>query len=208
MKTSDYHLNVFINCPFDNDYSPIMEAIIFAIHDCGFVARSALELNDSGEVRIEKISRIVGECRFGVHDICRVELDEAHCLPRFNMPFELGLFIGARRFGSALDQQKISLILDSEKYRYQKYCSDIAGQDIQSHGHSPEIVVRIIRNWLRSTSRLPSPLIPGGNIMVARFQAFQSDLPLLCKKLMVERSELIFADYTTIISEWQSRNAW
>jgi len=32
------------------------------------------------------------------HDISRTELNE-HSLPRFNMPLELGLFLGASRFG-------------------------------------------------------------------------------------------------------------
>lgn len=35
---------VFINCPFDNAYKPIFDAIVFAIYDLGFVARSALKI--------------------------------------------------------------------------------------------------------------------------------------------------------------------
>ncbi len=49
-------------------------------------------------------------------------------LPRFNMPLELGIFLGAKRFGSQKQKQKNGLILDREKYRYQSFCSDIAGQ--------------------------------------------------------------------------------
>jgi hypothetical protein len=34
-------------------------------------------------------------CRYSFHDISRVELDEKRpCLPRFNMPFELGAAVG------------------------------------------------------------------------------------------------------------------
>ncbi|HEX2205345.1 MAG TPA: hypothetical protein VHG91_18695 [Longimicrobium sp.] len=40
---------------------------MFAVHDCGFVARSALELDDGSEVRIEKIKRLIDESRFGIH---------------------------------------------------------------------------------------------------------------------------------------------
>jgi hypothetical protein len=40
-----------------------MEALIFAIHDCGFIARSALEAEDSAEVRIDKIAKIIKYCR-------------------------------------------------------------------------------------------------------------------------------------------------
>jgi hypothetical protein len=58
LAAAGYNLNVFVNCPFDDSYLPLMEALIFAIHDCGFIARSALEAEDSSEVRIDKIARI------------------------------------------------------------------------------------------------------------------------------------------------------
>lgn len=84
--------DVFINCPFDTGYRPILTAIVFAIHDLGFVARSALERDDGGEVRLSKIEGIIEQCKFGIHDLSAVELDTSTHLPRFNMPLELGLF--------------------------------------------------------------------------------------------------------------------
>ena len=94
-RTGNYERNIFLNCPFDAAYRPLFEALVFAIHDCGFQARCALEAEDSGEERIRKIKRIIRECRFGVHDISRVQLDPVNQLPRFNMPLELGLFLVA-----------------------------------------------------------------------------------------------------------------
>lgn len=41
--------NVFINCPFDDEYQPLFRALVFAVQDCGFVARSALERDDGSE---------------------------------------------------------------------------------------------------------------------------------------------------------------
>ena len=61
--------HVFINCPFDSVYKPIFDAIVFAIYDLGFVARSALEIDDGTEFRLAKIERIIEECRYGIHDI-------------------------------------------------------------------------------------------------------------------------------------------
>ena len=72
----------------------------------------------SGDVRFDKIQRIVAECKFGVHDISRTELDQEHQLPRFNMPLELGVFIGARRFGNT--QQKNKNYACAEVSRYEK----------------------------------------------------------------------------------------
>ena len=74
--STTYPTSVFINCPFDNSYLELFRAVIFAVHDCGFVARSALEIDDSGQVRIEKIIAIIRQCQYGVHDISRTDLDE------------------------------------------------------------------------------------------------------------------------------------
>ncbi len=114
---SDFETSVFVNCPFDDAYKPMFEAIVFAVFDCGYRPRCALEAYDAGEVRIEKIAALVRNCRLGVHDISRTELNAAG-LPRFNMPFELGLFLGAKRFGNAVQRRKTCLVLDREPYRY------------------------------------------------------------------------------------------
>jgi hypothetical protein len=128
---SDYDYNVFINCPFDDHYSHLFDAILFAIYECGFRPRCALEVDNAGDIRMEKICKIISECRFGIHDISRTELDPTNNLPRFNMPLELGLFLGAKKFGSKQQKDKIIIIFDKEQYRYQKYLSDIAGQELK-----------------------------------------------------------------------------
>lgn len=108
----DYDRQVFINCPFDDDYLPMLRAIVFSIHACGCKARCALEVVDAGEVRMSKILRLIRGCRFGLHDISRTSLDEMNGLPRFNMPLELGLFLGAAHFGSGGQRRKRTLIMD------------------------------------------------------------------------------------------------
>jgi hypothetical protein len=137
--------SVFINCPFDNQYWPIFEAVVFTVVACGFPPRCALEELDSGTVRLTKIQRIIRGCRFGIHDLSRVELAAANSLPRFNMPFELGLDIAAKAFGVGAVRRKQFLILDSAPYRYQQFISDISGQDIGCHDGSPDRAIDIVR---------------------------------------------------------------
>ena len=60
-------------------------------------------------------------------------------------------------------------------YRYQQFISDIAGQDIQAHNNEVETIVRVVRNWLRTTSGRQT--IPWGNIIWERYQTFLRDLP-------------------------------
>jgi len=91
--------HVFINCPFDDRYRPVFDAIVFAVYDLGFIARCSLEEDDAGDFRLSKIERMIEECRFGINDLSAVTLDAITNLPRFNMPLELALFLGCRRFG-------------------------------------------------------------------------------------------------------------
>jgi hypothetical protein len=137
--------HVFINCPFDPQYQSLFEAIVFTVSVCGLRPRCALEEEDGSQIRIEKIFNIISTCRFGIHDISKTELDEVNFLPRFNMPLELGIFLGAKRFGAGEQKDKTCLILDREKYRYQKFISDIAGQDIRAHGDDPKEAISIVR---------------------------------------------------------------
>ena len=208
MARSAYNENVFVNCPFDSEYQPLFEALVFAVHDCGFIARCALEIDDASQVRIDKIMDIVAECRLGIHDVSRTELDEGTTLPRFNMPLELGVFLGAKRYGAGLQKQKLCIVLDREPNRVQRFCSDIAGQDVRSHGGTSTGMVSTIRNWLRNASHQSGIIVPSGSRMVKRYERFQRELPLLCDRLGLDRDELIFNDYTTVTAEWLKVNSW
>lgn len=195
-----YSTDVFINCPFDRKYQPIFDAVVFAVFDCGFRARCARELDDASEVRIEKIANIIRESRFGIHDLSRTELDEKSRLPRFNMPLELGMFLAAKRFGDATQRRKVALILDRRQYRYQRFISDIAGQDIRCHENRPNEAIRTVRNWLSSASRRRR--IPGGTTIRRRYAKFRKDLPKLCDELGLDREDLTFNDFCSVVAHW------
>lgn len=177
-----------------------MEATVFSIFDCGFYPRCALEENDSGTVRFNKIKKIIEESAYGIHDLSRTELDKSTKLPRFNMPFELGIFLGASELGDKKQKQKKCLILDIERYRYQKFISDISGHDIQSHDHNVKKIIKCIRNWLSDASKRKN--IPGAAEIIRRFKLFKKDLPAMCKEASISVKELTFNDYMQFISQW------
>ena len=139
-----YERQIFINCPFDDEYIPLFRVIVFIVQACGYEVRCALESQDAGEVRISKILRLIKHCRMGIHDVSRTALDPVNGLPRFNMPLELGLFLGAAHFGNPVQRKKHALILDTERFRYQKFISDIADQDIKAHGNDPSRVIHAV----------------------------------------------------------------
>jgi hypothetical protein len=206
MPAASYEYNVFINCPFDDAYRPLFRALVFAVHDCGYIARCSLEVADASEVRIEKIANIIAACKFGIHDISRTEPDDATGLPRFNMPLELGMFLGAKRFGRAEQKQKNCLILDVERYRFQKFVSDIAGQDINAHGADAAKAIKLVRDWL-SNATPASIKIPGGALIASRYELFRKDLPAMCEKLHLDVDELTFNNYVVQVEEWLKLNA-
>lgn len=204
MASSDYESNVFINCPFDDAYRPLFHAVVFAVHDAGFRARCALELSNAVENRLAKILRIIEECRYGVHDLSRTELSAANNLPRFNMPLELGLFLGYQKAGNLPQRRKNCLVLDKEPYRYQQFISDLSGQDVFSHDGSQQGAIREVRNWLAASSK--RPLVPGGDKIHQRFQAFESGLPDFLSALHITADELTFVDYQYAVADWLKLN--
>jgi hypothetical protein len=196
--------SVFLNVPFDRHYQKLFHALVFTVHECGFVARCALENEDGSQIRLEKLYEIIEQCPLGVHDLSRTTLDRVNRLPRFNMPLELGIFLGAKRYGVQRQRRKSCLILDRDRYRYQKFCSDIAGQDIRAHGHKAADAIKAVRNWLRAAR--PTRAIPGGEQIAQRYLQFRLDLPAMCRAEGVDLRDPPFLDYRMLLLGWQDVN--
>lgn len=145
---------VFINCPFDEEFEPILQAIMFCIAYMSFTPRLASERNDSGENRLEKIRGLIEASRYSIHDLSRCQAKHKGERFRLNMPFELGIDFGCRQYFGRGREQKRFLILEEKKYRFQAAISDISGCDIQAYGNdeqmAPQRAVRHVRNWLVS----------------------------------------------------------
>lgn len=195
--------NVFVNLPFDEPYKPLFEAVIFAITASGYRIRCALEEDDSGDIRIDKLDRLIRESPLSVHDLSRTELG-ANDLPRFNMPFELGLAIGARRFGSRTQKFNKIKIMVAEPYRLPAYLSDLGGNDPAAHHSQPETVIRIVRDFLHETpdgGRLPGPAR-----FYDYFQEFKRALPDIAEAIEFRPEEICplahYRDYLWCVADF------
>lgn len=89
------------------------------------------------------------------------------------------------------------MVLDTEKYRYQAFLSDIAGQDIKAHGDEPDTLLGIVRNWLRTATRRTD--LPGPAQLRKDFLAFTEVLPVLCERAGLDRGDLAFVDYVELV---------
>jgi hypothetical protein len=196
-----YHENVFINCPFDNKYEPIFKAIVFSIQINGFYPKCAKE-EISDKYRLDRILKLISECKYGIHDISRVEPDREK-LPRFNMPFELGIFIGSRAFGNRSHQSKKYLVFDSKKFRCDKFFSDIKGIDPQTHNNDPYEALKITNLWL-TQFRLPKKRrsYTGDETLIKNYKDFEKQLPKICKEKGVNKEKLEFNGLCQAIGRW------
>ena len=149
--------NVFVNCPFDTDYLPLLRPLLFTITYLGLTPRIAVETLNSGQARITKLIDLMCESKFAVHDLSRLKAKVVGEIYRMNMPFELGVDIGCQLFKAGKWTKKKCLILEAEKYAYQAAISDLSNSDIAVHKNEPLEVVTQVRNWLNNELDLDAP---------------------------------------------------
>jgi hypothetical protein len=132
-----------------------------------------------------------------IHDLSRVELGENE-LPRFNMPFELGMALGAKRFGGQSHRGDKIKIIVAEPYRLPAYLSDLGGNDPDAHHAEPPELIRIVRNFL-DVSPAGGPL-PGPAKLAQAFELFTAELPALAQEIGHRPQEIGgFKNYRTFL---------
>ncbi len=121
--------------------------------------------------------------------------------PRFNMPYELGLDLGACEFGVKKLQTKRTLILETARFHYQQVLSDIAGQDIENHNDDPRILIMKVRNWI--SNNLPHVISSQSQIWIA-FNQFTKSLTanLSSTYSTKEISEMNIGEYIKFAGDW------
>jgi hypothetical protein len=151
---------------------------------------------------LNKIIDLIGFCDFSLHDISRTELDRGYHLPRFNMPFELGLTFG-RKYPTRETKMMNALVLDRELHLYERFLSDLKGWDPASHGGDPLESITQVRNWLSSHEPIP---LNGPNHIKNWFQRFLADLARIREAAGWEPQKIEFNDLAFSIRSWLEVN--
>jgi hypothetical protein len=174
----DFESSVFINCPFDAQFAPILQAIAFCVKAAGLEPRLATERANAAEIRLAKIKSLIWESKYSIHDLSRCQAKDADEISRFNMPFELGIDWACREYCGGHHAGKQFLILEEKPYRYQAALSDLAGCDIETHGADYQKAMTKVRHWLKQQAGLdagpPAVLLAGYN----NFQAWDYEIKL------------------------------
>jgi hypothetical protein len=142
---------------------------------------------------------LIAACPFCIHDLSYMKIDPRTRLPRHNMPFELGLFLGIDHANRKFPKQSC-LIMDRDGFRYRKSLSDLSGRDIRAHRGSPAQAITNVRDWLVTESHRNDA--PGRAFIVEQYRVFRKQLPSLCKRTKRKAAELSFWDFRGMVSTW------
>jgi len=192
--------SVFINCPFDNEYFRLLKPLLFTLIYIGLDPQIS-ETSDSGVIRLHKIKHLMSNSLYSIHDLSRMEPLRANELPRFNMPFECGVDFGIKLSNVDGSGNKRFLILEKERYRYQKVISDISGNDIKVHNNNRELIIKAVRDWFKQANNN----IPWYKEIWLAYNEFEYDYNSILEEQDLdpnEITEITFSDIIELIKEW------
>ena len=194
--------NVFINCPFDNEFYPLLKGIFFVLIYLDFKPKIA-ETSDSGQVRLLKVKDLMLASPLSVHDLSRIDPLTTDAAARLNMAFEMGIDFGLKYSGIVDLEIKRFLILEKEDHRYKTVLSDISGNDIKSHKNDPELVIKSIRDWIKSQGS--GQIIPRHKLIFSAYNEFSLYYNYMISREGYDPKEitsLTFSDVIDIMSDW------
>ena len=151
-RRSAERYSVFLNVPYDSGFENLYLAYIAGLSAFGLIPRATLEIPTSRR-RLERITALIRKCGFSIHDFSRVQLDaRAPRVPRFNMPFELGLAVAqGTRSG-----RETWYVCETVSHRINKSLSDLDGSDVRIHRGTVKGVFRALCDIFVRRTRQPS----------------------------------------------------
>lgn len=169
LKLPEFALSVFINCPFDDKYAGLLEAMLFCIVSFELEPRLANEELEAGQSRLDKILRLSHDSKYSIHDLSLSKANVVGEPFRMNMPFEYGLDFGFGRSGADRAGQKRFLVFEKERFDLKQALSDTAGQDVEFHKNEASLVIEKTRNFFRVQL---DRALPGGAKLEIEYATF------------------------------------
>jgi hypothetical protein len=161
--------SVFLNIPYDHRFEDLYLAYVVGLTQLGLHVNLTLAVPNQG--RLERIVELIEKSDASIHDLSRIEITSG--VPRFNMPFELGLALYRSR---ATKGRHLVFLFEKKAYRMQRSTSDINGIDPLIHNGNPKGVMAGLRNIFfqpKGTTTVPE--------MLSSYRAVKRKLPELRK---------------------------
>jgi hypothetical protein len=195
--------SVYINCPFDDKFKSVMDAIVLSVVACGVVPRTATDTGEVSRARMDRIRDAMSECRYSIHDLSRSKGAGDENFARANMPLELGMAISLRHDW---------LALVAKDHPYEKFISNLAGYDLKRHDETPARAISAVVSWLRT--RLNRNTLTPAEV-IERFDRFQELVAVIDLELWDEppAEEIRFAaevalGLAAMPDKWRGKVSW
>jgi len=148
------NFQVFLNYPFDKQFSPLSDAMSFAVVAGGLLPVSAYDLTSPDRPRLEMLVEAIRCCNYSAHDFSRSEGVGSHNFARMNMPIEMGMAL----FHALRTQRREHrcLFLVPTELDYKVFASNLAGLDPRVHQNDDRLILTEMYEWLRGV--VPSSL--------------------------------------------------
>lgn len=78
--------NIFINCPFDKEYKPILKILVFSSIYLGYKPLLSETIN-SADSRVEGIQDLISQAKYSIHDLSRMESTKKKRVSSFQYAF-------------------------------------------------------------------------------------------------------------------------
>jgi hypothetical protein len=115
------------------------------------------------------------------------------------MPFELGLAMGAKYFGSPRQRRSKALILVRRDYILNAYLSDLGGNDPASHNGDPLQLMAAVTRFLHTSPT--GKVLAGPRSVFVRFTRFREGLQPMADALQRDLQEVHpFRDYRVYLA--------
>ena len=124
--------DVFLNIPFADSHEFLYVALIAGLVAFRLNPRCVLEIPPQ-QSRLQRLYQLIASCPYSIHDLSHVRLSRTgHRVPRFNMPFELGIAVAVALAEQGAKAHQFR-IFEARQYRLHQSLSDVLGWDPYIH---------------------------------------------------------------------------
>jgi hypothetical protein len=130
-----------LNIAFDKKREYLYLSLIASLVGLGLNPRCVVEIAIDAS-RLDRLHDLIRSCQYSIHDLSAVEVtSRPYRVPRFNMPFELGLAVAVKLQGDHEFR-----LLEAVRHRLDQSLSDLKGYDPYVHGGTPTGVFDAVRD--------------------------------------------------------------
>jgi hypothetical protein len=141
------NFQVFLNFPFDEEFSALADAMSFGVIAGGLLPVSAHDLTTPDRPRLDMLVEAIRCCRYSAHDFSRSQGAGPNNFTRMNMPIEMAMALFHALHTQRREHRCLFFVPTS--HDYQAFASDLAGLDPRVHNNDDMRILTDMYEWLR-----------------------------------------------------------